>query len=181
MRTLDRTLARSLTWLTTLSGTRFRGSILPASEGALPTDTFAEPRLIMRVRRDEPVKAADVVTDGWGRKFLVGDHDLHFIGDHRAFRAHKLFRMTHQLSWKRLQTTIDPVTGQARGSGEIELGPIWCAHEVYGREQADFGLRVLEDRTRVITGAEIALNDKIGDATVRRLTHIFGVWIAETQ
>jgi hypothetical protein len=181
MKTLDRTLARSQTWLTTLTGTRFRGSIMPASEGALPTDTFAEARLVLRVRRDEPVKAADVIIDGWDRKYLVAEHDQHFVAGKRADRVFKLFRMTDLLSWKRLETTKDPVTGQARGSSEKELGPIWCALETYGREQPDYGLRVSEDRQRIITGYPIQLNDKIHDATVRRLTSIFGIWVAEVQ
>lgn len=181
MRLLERTASLNETFFTTEAGTRFRGSLQPVNEGSQPVDTFAEPRVIMRVRRNEPVKSGDIVMDAIGRRFLVADHDEHIWNDSLMFRSHKMLRITDRLSWRRSQDTTDVVTGLKRSGTEVELGPIWCVLEVYGREQIDFGLRVAEDLRRVITGADVKLGDRIDDAIVKRIAPIFGVKVLEIQ
>ena len=144
-------------------------------------DSFAEPRKLLRVRNQEPVAPRDVITDPWGVTMLVGTHDGHLSGKSRLDRVHKLFQMTEQVEWQRETTVTEIITNIQHSTGLAPLGTIWIARELYGREDVDRGLRVAEDRQRVITGANIMLGDRIGDATVRRLTLVYGISLAEIQ
>lgn len=181
MRFLQRGRNRFETRLQTQTGVVFRGTIQPISETALSVDSFAEPRKLMRVRNGEPVKPRDIITDPWGVVMLVGTHDGHLTGDAKLDRVHKLFQMTESTTWQREVMTIEPVTGRQVSSALATLGTIWIARELYGRDQMDRGLRVAEERNRVITGADIQLGDRIGDAVVVRLLSIYGISLAEIQ
>jgi hypothetical protein len=92
-----------------------------------------------------------------------------------------MFPVTTHASWKRETTKSDLVTGLPIGSGQTELGPIWVAIEIYGREEVDRHTHVGVDRSRVLTGASVQLNDIIEDRMVRRLNTVYGISIAEIQ
>ncbi len=181
MRALERTMGRFEDWLVTETGRRFRGVILPAPEGSISTDSFVEPRLLMRVRSGEGVRNTDIITDPSRRPYLVAEHDRQAFAGEESLRSHKLFAMTDKVSWTRTRLVKDPVTQQDRSDGEVELGPIWIALEMYGRLEMDRGVRVSQERRRVITGAPLKLNDRVDGAVVKRLNDVFGVFLAEIQ
>ena len=177
MKTLNRTASRFEEWFTTDTGLRIRGRRVTASDGAAVTSSYSEPRHVLHVRRNEDVVVGQHITDAVGNVFLLALHDEH-IGIRKTFR---LFRMTEQVNWKRATTTTDTVTQETRTSGLNTQPAIWIASELYGREEVDRGLHISADRVRIITGANIQLNDVVNDKRVVRLTKVFGVNIAEIQ
>lgn len=176
MLTLQRVSKRFSTWFRTDTGTEIRGIIMPQKEGSVSASTFAEARFMLHVETREPVQAGMVIFDQYDRPFLVGTHD-----ERRESKVFKLFVMTDHVSWTRAEPQIDIVTGLPKSDEEVEKGPIWCAIEVFGREEVDRALHVGFDRSKVITGAPIQQNDKINGRMVRRLFNTFGVWIGEIQ
>lgn len=182
MPSLDRINPRFATRFRTLAGINFRGVLQPADEGAVPSYDFVYPRLTMRVHPQEPCKTGDTFTDPWGRKHLIGDHDLSLSNDEKLYRVHRIFQVPFELSWSRAVNTTDPVTGFERTSATPQsLGTIWASVELYGRETPDQGLRVQQEIRRIITGYPIRLGDMIDGSSVKRLVPVFGVWLAEIQ
>lgn len=177
MKLLSRTSARFDSWLVTDAGLRFRGAIQPLSDGGATTTTYLEPRHAMHTRPDEPVNVRDIIIDAFGQRYLVADHGAR-AGLQKVFR---LFHLTQQMSWRRPFTVTEPITGLERNLGDKEIGPIWVATEIYGREEVDRGLHIGMDRMRIITGAELTLNDKIDGMMVRRIATTYGVTVAEIQ
>ena len=163
-------------WLVTEQGSRFRGVVQPLDEGSISITAFTEPRHVLRLSEGDPVQVGDIIVDPMDRRFLVAEHDYTPFG-----RVHKLFRMTDRVSWKRPVTTTDMVTGLSRVDANQELGPIWVAVELYGREEVDRSSHIGMDRSRIIAGPAIRLNDLIDDRMVRRLVQVYGIWIAEVQ
>jgi hypothetical protein len=160
----------------------FLASVQPAPETSVSVDTFAEPRLLVRTHRDASIRSGDFVKDRAGRVLLIANHDTHIYHDRVQDRVHKAFQMQEQVQWTRSKMITDPVTRTQRADGpKVDLGPIWIARETYGREDVDRGLRVAEDRHRVVTAGDIRLGDRLGDATVRRLISVFGVLLLEIQ
>lgn len=176
MRVLGRVHKRYTDWFNTETGGSFRGVIQPLKEGSVSASTFSEARFMLHVEESEPITAGTVIFDRYQRVFLVGSHDHRPEG-----RAHKLFVMTDKVSWTRPVEETDAVTGLTKALTEQELGPIWCAIEVFGREEVDRAMHVGFDRSKVVTGKQIRLNDKIDGKLVRRLFYVFGVYIGEIQ
>lgn len=176
MRTLQRTFSRFDEWLVAENGLRFRGVIQPSKEGVGSLTNFLETRLVLHVRHKEPVQVGMVVQDGIGRRFLTAIHDEY---DHT--RVLKLFPVTSHVSWKREQVSIEPVTGLSKGTGQTELGPIWVAVEIYGREEVERATHIGMDRSRVLVGADVKLNDLIDGRMVRRLNEVYGIKVVEIQ
>ena len=161
-------------WFTTESGLRFRGTMAPLTDGNAQTTTFLEPRHVFLTRREEPVRARDIIHDQDGSAFLLANHD---ITPHR--RTFRVFQMQGKLPWRRQATVTEPITGLTKSITETNLGDIWCASELYGREEVDRGLKVGIDRKRLITGAAVQLNDKVDGLTISRLTLVYGVSVVE--
>lgn len=177
MKLLSRSSARYDSWLSKPNGLRFRGHILPLSDGTATTTTYLDPRFVLHTRPDEPVQVRDVILDAMGDAFLVADHGAR-MGLQKVFR---LFQLTQQMSWKRAVTVTEPITGLARNLADREIGPIWVATEIYGREEVDRGLHIGMDRIRIVTGSLLEMNDKLNGMMVRRLAVTYGVTIAEVQ
>jgi hypothetical protein len=161
--------------------TVFRGTIQPIPETSVSIDSFAEPRLLLRVRNGEPVAAGQYIRDLSGRVLLVGTHDVHIWGNQELDRVHKLFQMTEQVVWSRESTAIDAITGLPASTGDVVLGSIWIAREIYGRREIDRALRIDEEINRVIAPTDVQLGDKLGDAMVRRKIEVFGLSLLELQ
>jgi hypothetical protein len=176
MRTLGRTFRRFEQVFTSDRDEVWRGSIVTATEGVSGLSNFIETRQTLHCRPNEPVRVGAVITDASKRRFLVANHDR--TADAAIY---KLFLLTSCVSWKRQQREIEPVTGLEKGAFDVELGPIWAAVELYGREEYDRAMHVGMDRSRVLTGSELQLGDKIDDRQVRRLYTVYGVQVAEIQ
>lgn len=182
MPSLDRINPRFANRFQTLSGRHFRGTLQPDDEGSIPSYDFTYPRLTIRVHKDEPCASGDVFTDSWGRHLLLADHDLSLTRDQKLYRVHRVFQVPTQATWMRASNTVDALTGLERTSPtRTNMGDIWIAVEIYGRETPDQGLRVSEETRRIITGAPIQLGDLVDNTPVKRLAPIFGVWLAELQ
>ncbi len=170
------TTSRFQRWFKTSTGRRFRGSISHVGTSGLSSSSFVETRTVLNVLLNEPVFPGEVILDGAARRFLVGTHDVR-----AGKRAHKLFELTTQLSWKRPQASLDPVTNLPRAAVPTDLGPLWCVMEIYGRQEVDRALHSAVERTRIITGGDIRLNDEVDGRMVRRIYEIYGVKVAEIQ
>jgi hypothetical protein len=181
---LSRLQAQNEIWLKKLGkATRFRGVIFPVNPTALPTSVFVLPRLGLRTRPREPVKARDLFQDPANRIMLVGNWELPLAHDDVVSRCFVLFQMTAEVSWqRRASATMNPVTGLPQAAGAfVELGPIWVSIENYTHGNEDPGLRVPTDRLRLITGARVQLGDVVNGKTVKRLNPALGVSIAEIE
>lgn len=174
MRLLDRTSSFFREWFTTEEGLRFRGTLAPLTDGNAQTSTYLEPRMVFLTRPGEPVTAGTVISDEAGERFLLANHDK---TPHR--KTFRVFKVNDHLAWTRPSKTIEPVTGLERSDTENDMGLIWCSAELYGREEVDRGLKIGQDRQRLITGAALELNDKVKGLSVRRITLVYGVTIAE--
>lgn len=180
---LGRVQAQNETWLYKLPTGRVRGVVFPTSPTALPTSVFVLPRLGLRTRPAEPIKAGDLLRDPFRRTLLVGDHDGSLAGDARVSKLFALFQMTGQVSWQRRgQETKHPVTGLKMAEGAlVELGPIWVSIESYTHGNEDPGVRIPTDRLRCITHARLQLGDVVNGKTVKRINPALGVIIAEIE
>ena len=166
--------------LVTTTGRRFRGIIYPASD-SVSTTQLVETRLLLRTRPNEPVYPGDLINDPAGRPFLVGRDDTQILLGGAISKTFRLYRCTGSYSWKRPSTFTDPVTNLQQRTGETELGPIWCAVEILSNLDIDRGTHQAAEKHHVITGSPIQLQDKIDTWIVRRVTQVFGIYVAETE
>lgn len=170
------------TILTTEGGLPFAGKILPAGEGDIPNFLFSFPRLLLRVAPDCPVSATDIVEDDFGRFHLVADYAAGALAGEMIYRTHQLFQVDREVTWTRQVTTTDALTGLAKTSGTpTTLGPIRITTEIAGREYPDRQSNAKEESIRIITGAEIQLNDKVDGMVVKKVFTAFGVYVGEVQ
>lgn len=176
MKTLQRSFARFDDWFVSSTGLRFRGSTQTAKEGISAISNFLETRLVLHVRSEELAQPGMVVVDARGRRFLLAEHDR---SSHT--RVLKMFPVTTFASWKRETQTTESVTGLPMGSGLQDLGGVWCAIELYGREEIDRQTHIGMDRSRVLTGSDVRLNDLIEGRMVRRLNTVYGIKVLEIQ
>lgn len=168
-------------WIKTMTGIRFRGVIQPETSNNVAPNQTVENRLVLHTRRNEPVQEGMLIIDPAGRPFLIGRDDIQLSDNIQYGKTFRLFRMTGQYSWKRMVTTVDPVTQLPRRSSEQELGPIWAAIEKLSNLDFDRGTHMVAEQHQVITGAAVALGDKIDGLMVRRVTITFGISICETE
>ncbi len=170
---------RGETQLRTDSDMDFYGTIFAVDEGSVPSYDFTSPRLLLRVGAESIIGAGHMIFDSFGRRFLLADYGAE-AGTYKVFR---LFHMTHQVSWKRTRVTVDPLTSLPKSASQkpTDLGDIWCAIEFLPRENIDLTLRIKEQTRRVISGADLQLNDLLDDMIVKRLDNQLGVKFAEIQ
>jgi hypothetical protein len=177
---LGRNFKRFEGWLTTTTGVRFRGCVLPASD-TVAASSLLQNRLLLRTRPLEPVAVGALITDSTGRVFLLGEDDTQLDDGTAVAKTFRMFRMTVQASWKRLQTDTDPVTNLPQRNAFAEIGPLWCAIEILSSIDIDRGTHMAAEKRHVITGAAVQLQDKIDGNTVKRVTPTFGVYVAEIE
>lgn len=161
-------------------GRRFLGVIDVPTNREPPGNQFTSPRRLLKARPEALVQIGDVIITPAGVRFLVAANGDGLDGDTPIYRSYRLFQMDRQVDWSRISLIIDPVTRQERESGSISLGTLWCCFEPL-REDNDRVFRVREDRQRMITGADLKLNDQVGPYVVKRVDHLLGVTVAEVQ
>lgn len=177
MKALGRIYSRFNNWLVNeTTGHKFQGAIQSPSEGVFAVSNFLETRLTLHVRPQERVSPGDLIRDTSDRRFLVAVHD-----ETPNATVLKLFPVTSLLSWKRPTTIIEPVTGLEKSATDADLGQIWCAVELYGREEMDRATHIGMDRSRLLTGYDVHLNDMIDTRMVRRIHRVYGITLAEIQ
>lgn len=164
----------------TSTGFRFSATLSPAAEGSAPND-FATPRVWLRI--DPDLLVIDVkaeVQDPAGRWWLLADHEQSVVADQPIYRSFRAFRLTHTVSWTRVTTVVDTLTGLPKSSGESNLGPIRCVMDP-DRTYRDGVLRVTPNAIQVVTGQAVALGDKIDGRVVKRINPVLGVYLAEIE
>lgn len=176
MRALGRTFSRFEQILTLENGSRVRGSIQTAREGVSGLSNFLETRLTLHCRPAEPVVVGAVGLDQHDRRFLIAEHDRTV-----DVAVYKLFPVTSHVQWRRPSTMVDVVTGLPRGGAPVDMGMLWVALELYGRTEVDRSMHVQTERTRLLTGEGVRLNDTIDGLMVRRVYSVYGISVAEIQ
>lgn len=167
--------------MVTVDGVPFYGTIEPNVEGRQSTYDFSEARLILRVDNDAPVHSRDVIVDTVGRRFLLADHDTLYTAGQVEYRTHRLYPANKLFKWEREQSQLDPLTGLPKGEGLQLVGQYWGLIERLEREFTDPGLRIREDRHRLVTGQEVQIGDVIDGKVVRRVDPAVGIFLAELQ
>lgn len=163
-------------------GFPFIAAVMPLDEGAIAAYDFTEPRLVMRLRFDSVVGTGDVVVDPAGRRYLLADHDENSVYDTVLYKSHRCFKMNKQVRWEReASSTVDTLTGLTKSTGKTLIGEIDALIEQFSREDLDGAIKVREQTRRLVTGAEIQLNDIVDNMVVKRLDKSLGVWLAEIE
>ena len=163
------------------AGFPFPGVILPLNEGS-PSLDFITPRWVIRIRETSPVITGAVILDPANRRFLMGNADTGIADNEILYRTHILFPATHQMTWEREVSTIDPLTQLKRtSSSRQDLGTMWVMQEQIRREPLDLTMRVKEETHKVVTNMEVLLNDIVDNRIVKRIDNILGLYIIELQ
>ncbi len=167
--------------LKTLQGFPFPGVVMALDEGSVPSYDFSIPRHIIRVRLNSPVNVGSEVIDPAGQKYVLAEHDIATADGKALYRTHRAFSLNKQVMLQRESTVTDPLTGMAKGTGRVDIGLIWIMDEYVQREEIDLAFRVKEQVRRVVTSADVRLNDIILDMVVRRIDDALGIKLIELQ
>jgi hypothetical protein len=140
-----------------VGGASFWGELIkPASQSSRP-DNFDSPRRLVRVGVNANVTAGMVMVTQLGKYYLLAEHDDDET-PRLALRMFYLFEVPNVVSWERMVTIQDTVTGMDREYQKLNLGTIYCAMEAPGVfKDGAFGVR--SSTYRVITGSPVQLGD----------------------
>lgn len=169
---------RFLQAMSTLEGTGFRGTIMPASDQEGSPFEFSAPRLVLRTRVEAEVRPGTIIRSPGGPMYLLGDHYA-AEGDYRSWR---MFLIERQFAWARTKTTKDDLTGLTKATGKPEaMGTVWASIEHDRRMFTDPGLRLKTERVTLVTNTPVQVGDLLDDQLVTRVTEDLGLYIAEHQ
>lgn len=165
----------------TVDGVPFSGSVEQMTEGQLPSYDFSEPRLILRVNFGAPVSAGVMIFDTINRRYLLARMDTSFSRNEAEYTTYRMFFMNALVEWNRPTSTVDPLTKQPRSGARSPMGNIYVLMERVEREFQDATLRAKEETRRVISNADLKLNDLLNGFQVKRVDKVWGVTLAEVQ
>ena len=140
-----------------------------------PGVEFNYPNLTCRVHHDSLIKSGQVISMA-GCYYLVADHSSTV-----DWVTHHLFRCDRQVSWARISTTTDPVTGVERNTSPSSQGTLWVVWNRMRREFVDLNIRIAQETHMMVTGANVLLDDTIDGMTVKRVSQALGVKVVELQ
>lgn len=172
---LGNAAARFDTTFQIVNGPRFRGQLQEIAD-TTRVSNFHSARRLLRVRPGSAVRVRDVFRTSGGQLFLCASHGDRFRID-QLFREFKLFEMTEIAEWLRKEVTVDPVTGLEVGGDYVSKGPIYVAEEPAGDEEDQ--IRIPRQTFRLITGADLKVDDMVNGMIVRAVTTELGVTVAE--
>lgn len=145
------------------------------SDRESPSLDFSAPRLIIRVRPSSLLNVGDIVTRQ-GVRFLLAKHST--TADYRSFWG---FEADREVPWQTVQTTNHPLTNLPQANGLSAPTNLWVAWEIMTRQPYERDLGVSNELSRVLTAANVQLNDIIAGQQVKRVNHALGLTIAEVQ
>lgn len=156
------------------------GGLAPAtiqrvSDRLAPSLDFSSPRLIIRVRPTSPIVVGSLIKYQ-GARFLMAAHAA--TDDYRSFWA---FEATRLASWQTIVKTTDALTGLEKSAAKSTGVPIWVGWEIMTRQPYERQIGVSNEVTRVMTAADVQLNDIIDGQQVKRVNHSLGLNIAEVS
>lgn len=167
---------------TTSDGIPVEGTIFAAREGSTPGNDYSTARLWFRVPMDTPeVDIRTQIIDPFGRRFVLGDHDYGLAWNEPLYRIFRAIRVTPAASWTRMQKTTDTLTGLAKATTPLDMGPLYCSIEPGRSAQFDLVIHVQPNATSIVTGQDIQLGDKINGMVVTRLNPVLGILLAEAS
>lgn len=161
-------------------GLPFQGHIFSATEGDFSATLWSYEALLLHVSPDSPIRARDEIYDTFWRRFLVCEHGGSQLQDKLLYRSYRLVQLTHEMTWSRVTTRLDPLTQEARGDSKELLGKIWVSKEPDGG-RADGRIMIHDDAFRIITGHDVKLNDRLDGMQVRRVDDVIGVKLIELR
>lgn len=168
------------TTLTTEQNIPFKGTIQPIQDTKIYPDDFFYIRQILRVRPEMPAKAGMIIKDPTGQHFILGEMDQALQRDTHIYTSFVLFPATKLVLWKREETITDPLTGLEKTTGQVhDLDSLWVLIETVNRELSSQTFKTKEEAKRVITGAEVRLNDIVDNHTVRKVNATHGIRVLE--
>lgn len=156
----------------TEEGVPFSGVLMPLDQNEAISNDFVESRQIMRVPLNCIARTGTVILDAFGRRHLLANHDLT-----RHYRSHRVYPLDTEAIWSRSVAEIDALTGRERGVTRVPMPNIWVMSEVL-TEVRESAMGLAEQARRIITGADLKLNDAIDGRMVRKLDKAQGIWIA---
>lgn len=163
----------------TEQGMPFNGVLMPVPEGTVSSMDFAVPRHIFRVRKNSLANTGTNIVAPNGLRYVMADHDTAIADNEILYRTHRVFRLNKMVKWEREQSIIDPLTQLEKGTGRVLLQNLWVMDEIMQREEIDLSFRIKEQARKVITGADVRLNDIVDDMVVRRVDEVFGIKLLE--
>lgn len=141
-----------------------------------PGVEFNYPNLTCRVHHNSLIHSGQVVHLAGGGYHLVADHS-----ETADWVTLHLFRCDRQVSWKRLSSSTDAVTGVERNTTPTTLGTPWVVWNRMRREFVDLNIRIAQETHMLVTGENMQLGDLVNDMTVKRVSHALGVNVVELQ
>lgn len=163
----------------TFEGMPFNGVLMPVPEGTVSSMDFAVPRHILRVRKNSLANTGTNIIAPNGQRYVMADHDIAVADNEVLYRTHRVFRLNKLVKWEREATITDALTGMKKGTGRALLQNLWVMDEIMQREEIDLAFRVKEQARKIITGADVHLNDIVDDMVVRRVDEVFGIKLLE--
>jgi len=136
--------------------------------------TFQFSRVALRVLPTCPLVSGEVLISPEGEKFLAADN-----GRSALFNSFKLLKITNTLAWTRRVNSIDTVSGIEKQASVTSLGNIDVVMEPTTDQSGSMNI----DRRmfRMITGASLQDEDRIGVYVVKKVDYLLGVYIAEVH
>jgi hypothetical protein len=145
-----------------------------------PPDNFDLPRRIFRTGLKSNVGVGSVIKTADGRFYLLGLHDDDET-NRLTLRNFRAIEVPDLLSWERLSTVEDLVTGLTRDQAKVELGTIRCVLERPGSVK-EINLLVRKSTFRVVTAADVQLGDILDrDKKVVAVNKLLGLVYLEVE
>ena len=162
------------------TGRLVRGSFRPART---PTPGFADtfsPRKSFVVNSRDPLAAGEELLDpAIGIRFLPMLWSEDGMGQAMHSRVFILFEVTGHETWARMQTVVEPISGQHRTTTPTPLGTIAVVRErlkVVNEPQ-----RSADQVYRVLTKAALLVDDLLNGRKVIRVEPYMGITYAEVR
>lgn len=156
------------------AGFRFTGTLQPVEDMKIYADDYFPVRQILRVFSPNTARPGEVITDSLNQRYLLGEFDKRDV-----YEGFRLYPTNRQVEWSRPATGRHPLTGEAVSGPLQAMGHIWVLSEIVSREARGAQVKVSEEVKRILTGADVQLNDLLGGERVVKLHEALGVKVLE--
>ncbi|WP_419902127.1 hypothetical protein [Kiloniella sp.] len=163
--------------LRTIDGRSFYGLI-----GKLPNNrsdiNFVTPRRVLEVSPNTKITVRTTFKAPDRKVYLTADNGS-ISQQLEIYKTFRLFEMQQLLPWSTKIKTKNPVTGLEETTSNSPSTPIYTTLEPLSDERDS--LKIPGRRFRLITGADLKVDDKVGAYTVTKIDTLLGVTIAEVK
>lgn len=157
----------------------FSGIIDEISQTQVPAYVFSQPRRLLRIEKNLPVKTNMVLRTQGGTVFLIGENGDSETAQGVVFKSFRLFQAIKKYHWQIKKSIVEPVTG-LKGDEKLIDAPvpyIWGSYEPTP-ESFDREVKVAVETARFITNHPIQRQDYIEGKNVVRVDYQLGLYIA---